>query len=368
MPFHSVPDYIRALAPYQASKPVAELARELGIDEASLIQLASNENPLGTAPSVREAMSQAFAHVSRYPDGHGFALKNALTEKYGVPESWITLGNGSSDILDLAVRAFVQTGQSIIYAQYSFVIYEILTKAIGARAIVVPAREYGHDLDAMLAAIAPDTRLIFITNPNNPTGTFLSAPVLENFLSRVPTHVLILLDEAYTEYLPDELEYDSIGWIQRYPNLIISRTFSKAYGLAGLRIGFGIAQPSVIELLNRIRPPFNVNVVAQAAAVAALKDPVFLQKSRELNLQGYRQLTDAFTTLNLEYVPSFGNFVLVKIAEDAATANRINLALLKQGIIVRAVGSYGLPNWLRITIGLPDENRALIAALKNALG
>jgi histidinol-phosphate aminotransferase len=261
----------------------------------------------------------------------------------------------------------VEKGQSIVYAQYSFAVYALATQGLGARAIVVPAVKYGHDLDAMLAAITDDTRLIFVANPNNPTGTFIEGPKLEAFLDKVPRNVAVVLDEAYTEYLPEEKRYDSIAWVRRYPNLLVSRTFSKAFGLAGLRVGFAIAQPELTDLLNRLRQPFNVNTLAQAAAIAALNDKAFLEKSAALNAQGYRRLTEAFDKLGLEYVPSDGNFVLVRVGNDDAAGNRVNLELLKQGVIVRPVGNYGLPQWLRITIGLPEENEAFIAALEKTL-
>lgn len=361
------PDYVRAIAPYQGGKPIAEVAREFGLDEAKIVKLASNENPLGMPDSAKQAMLAAVADIGRYPDSNGFDLKQTITAKYSVPQEWITLGNGSNDILELAAHAFVQPGQSVVYAQYSFAVYALATQAVGARAVVIPAKDYGHDLAAMAKAITADTRLIFIANPNNPTGTFLPAADIEDFLKRVPQNVVVVLDEAYNEYLAPELQYDSIAWVRQYPNLLVSRTLSKAYGLAGLRIGFGIAQPAITDLLNRIRQPFNVNSMAQAAAVAALNDKEFLQKSAQMNADGYRQLTQAFDAMNLEYVPSFGNFVLVRVGSDADAGARINLALLKQGIIVRPVGNYGLPQWLRISIGLPEENAAFITALKNIL-
>jgi histidinol-phosphate aminotransferase len=361
------PDYVRAIAPYQGGKPIAEVAREFGLDEAGIVKLASNENPLGMPDSAKAAIQQALADIGRYPDGNGFALKAAITAKYDVPADWITLGNGSNDILELAAHAFVQPAQEVIYAQYSFAVYALATQAVGARAIVAPARNYGHDLAAMAQAITADTRLIFIANPNNPTGTFLPAAEIEAFLNVVPAQVVVVLDEAYNEYLAPELQYNSIEWVRQYPNLLVSRTMSKAYGLAGLRIGFGIAQPAITDLLNRIRQPFNVNSLAQAAAVAALGDQAFLAKSAQINADGYRQLTHAFDTLDLEYVPSYGNFVLVRVGNDEGAGARINLALLKSGIIVRPVGNYGLPQWLRVSIGLPDENAAFISALKKVL-
>ena len=362
------PAYVRAIAPYQAGKPIAEVAREFGLEESKIIKLASNENPLGMPQSARLAMQQAVADIGRYPDANGFDLKAAISAKYNVPQDWITLGNGSNDILELAAHAFVQASQSVVFSQYGFLVYALATQAVGARAIEVKASEFGHDLVAMAAAIADDTRLIYIANPNNPTGTFLAPAQLDAFLQRVPAHVVVVLDEAYNEYLAADLQYESTHWVRSYPNLIVSRTMSKAYGLAGLRIGFAIGQPAVTDLLNRIRQPFNVNSLAQAAAIAALNDTAFLAQSAALNAQGYAQLIEAFDALGLDYVPSYGNFVLVKVGEDATAGARVNLALLQQGIIVRPVANYGLPQWLRISIGLPQENAAFIAALKVILG
>jgi histidinol-phosphate aminotransferase len=361
------PEYVRAIAPYQAGKPIAEVAREFGLDEANIVKLASNENPFGVPESSKAAMAQAAADLGRYPDANGFELKAALAARYDVPADWITLGNGSNDILEIAAHAFVQKGESVVFAQYSFVVYALATQGVGGRAIVVPAVNYGHDLAAMAAAIEPDTRLVYVANPNNPTGTFIGAQEIEAFLKQVPSHVVVVLDEAYNEYLAAEHQFESADWVRKYPNLIVSRTFSKAYGLAGLRVGFAIAQPEVTDLMNRIRQPFNVNSLAQAAAIAALNDKAFLQKGAENNAQGYQQMVAAFEELGLEYVPSFGNFVLVRVGDDDGAGARVNLALLKQGVIVRPVGGYGLPQWLRISIGLPQENAAFIEALKRAL-
>ncbi len=365
---HFGPDYVRAIAPYQAGKPIAEVAREFGLDEANIIKLASNENPFGVPESSKKAMAAAVADLGRYPDANGFDLKAALAKRYDVPADWITLGNGSNDILEIAAHAFVQKGQAVVYAQYSFAVYALATQGVGARAIVVPATEYGHDLDAMAAAIDADTKLVFIANPNNPTGTFIPAAQIEAFLNKVPETVIVVLDEAYNEYLAPEHQFESAQWVRKYPNLVVSRTFSKAYGLAGLRVGFAIAQPAVTDLMNRIRQPFNVNSLAQAAAIAALNDTAFLEEGARNNAAGYQQFVEAFDELGLEYVPSFGNFVLVRVGDDDEAGARVNLALLKQGVIVRPVGNYGLPQWLRISIGLPKENAVFIAALKQALG
>jgi histidinol-phosphate aminotransferase len=358
------PDHVRGIAPYQAGKPISELAREYGLDEARIVKLASNENPLGMPESARRASVEALADLARYPDSNGFALKAAISARFGVPAEWITLGNGSNDVLELAAHALAQPGESIVYAQYSFAVYALATQEVGARAIVVPAKDHGHDLDAMRAAIAADTRIVFIANPNNPTGTFVTAAQVERFLASVPQDVVVVLDEAYNEYLAPELRFDSARWVERYPNLLVSRTMSKAYGLAGLRVGFGIAQPELTDLLNRVRQPFNVNSVAQAAAVAALGDEAFLARSFELNRDGLNRLQSAFAERGLQYVPSFGNFVLVRVGEAGAVYER----LLRDGVIVRPVGGYGLPEWLRVSIGLPEENEAFLRALDRALG
>jgi histidinol-phosphate aminotransferase len=361
------PEYVRAIAPYQAGKPISEVAREFGLDEANIVKLASNENPFGVPESARQAMAQAAAELGRYPDANGFELKAALSKRYDVPADWITLGNGSNDILEIAAHAFVQKGQAVVYSQYSFAVYALAAQGVGARGIVVPAKNYGHDLDAMAAAIDADTKLVYIANPNNPTGTFIGAAEIEAFLNKVPLSVVVVLDEAYNEYLEQKDQFESTQWVRKFPNLLVSRTFSKAYGLAGLRVGFAIAQPAVTDLMNRIRQPFNVNSLAQAAAIAALNDKAFLEKGAENNRAGYRQLTAAFEELKLEYVPSYGNFVLVKVGEDEGAGARVNIALLKQGVIVRPVGAYGLPQWLRISIGLPEENARFIDALREAL-
>lgn len=361
------PSYVRAMAPYRAGKPIEELAREFGLNPANIVKLASNENPLGMPESARKAMIEAMNELGRYPDANGFELKAALAARYDVPASWITLGNGSNDILELAAHAFLEPGRSAVFSQYSFAVYALATQAVGAQAIVVPAREMGHDLPAMLEAIRPDTQLVFIANPNNPTGTFLPEAQIDAFLAEVwkrhGARVVVVLDEAYNEYLAPELAMDSTRWLRQYPNLIVSRTFSKAYGLAGLRVGFALAQPVLTDLMNRIRQPFNVNSMAQAAAIAALADRDYLARSYTLNRDGYAQLTQGFESLGLQFVPSYGNFVLVKVGD----AVRINQALLKQGVIVRPVDNYGLHEWLRISIGLPAENERLLQALTVAL-
>ena len=360
--------YVREIAPYVGGRPISEVAREFGLDEAKIVKLASNENPLGMPDSAKKAMLKAAEDLARYPDSNGFELKNVLAKKFSVPFEWITLGNGSNDILELTTRAVAHEGDEIVFSKHAFAVYPLATQAVGAKAVEVPATsELGHDLPAMLKAITPKTRLVFVANPNNPTGSFLTAKAIEQFIEQVPAHVVVVVDEAYNEFLTPAQQYNAVDWVRRFPNVIISRSFSKAYGLAGLRIGYGIAQNNLTDLLNRIRQPFNVNSLAQAAAIAALGDHEFLKKCYDLNQAGYAQLTQAFDQMGLKYIPSSGNFVLVKVGDQADSGSKVNLELLKAGVIVRPVGNYGLPEWLRISIGLPEENEVFIKALKNIL-
>lgn len=357
------PEYIRSISPYIPGKPISELAREMGLDEASIVKLASNENPLGMSPKARVAAASAVGDLARYPDGNGFGLKQALSKKMGVSTDSFVLGNGSNDVLELAARAFLPAGGSAVYSQHAFAVYPLATQSVGARGIEVPARFYGHDLAAMADAIAEDTRIVFLANPNNPTGTFIPGALIEAFLERVRSDVIVLLDEAYNEYLPLELRYDSVQWLARFPNLVISRTFSKIYGLAGLRIGYAVANPAVADLMNRVRAPFNANSVALAAAEAALGDDEFLQLSFETNRAGMGQIVKGLDALNLEHIPSAGNFVTFRVGDGAG----VNRRLLQQGVIVRPIGNYGLPEWLRVTIGLDAENERFLTALAFAL-
>jgi histidinol-phosphate aminotransferase len=360
--------HVRAIAPYVGGKPISEVAREFGLDESKIVKLASNENPLGMPESAKKAMAKAAEDLGRYPDSNGFDLKNALAKKLNVPFEWITVGNGSNDILELTARAVAHEGDEVVFSKHAFAVYPLATQAVGGKAIEVAAtKDYGHDLPAMLKAITSRTRLVFVANPNNPTGTFLPAKEIEAFIEQVPSNVVVVIDEAYNEFLTPEQQYDAIAWVRKYPNVIVSRSFSKAYGLAGLRIGYGVAQNNITDLLNRIRQPFNVNSLAQAAAIAALADVEFLKKCYELNRAGYAQLTAAFEQMGLRYLPSSGNFVLVKVGDDVDAGAKVNLELLKAGVIVRPVGNYGLPEWLRISIGLPEENQAFIEALKKIL-
>ncbi len=357
------PSYVRRIAPYQPGKPISELARELGLREEGIIKLASNENPLGASPKAIAAMQAALSEVGRYPDGNGFALKAALSRKYDVTQDRIVLGNGSNDVLEMAARAFLAPGASAVYSQHAFAVYPLATQATGAEGIEVPAREFGHDLDAMAAAIRADTRIVFVANPNNPTGTWIAPDAVLAFLRKVPSDVLIVLDEAYNEYLEPALRGDSARWLEEFPNLVISRTFSKAYGLAGLRVGYALVRPEVADLMNRVRQPFNVSHIAQVAAVAALADQEFVQKSYALNRDGMQVLTEAFRRLGLSWIPSHANFVSFRVGDGAGVFQR----LLRQGVIVRPIGAYGMPEHLRVSIGTQAENQRFLAVLEAVL-
>ena len=364
----SAPAHVQAIAPYQAGKPIEELAREFGLDPSRIIKLASNENPLGCSARVREALVEAAQSLSgRYPDANGFELKADLAAQHDVPPSWVTLGNGSNDLLELASLAFLDDGTSAVYSDHAFVVYRLSTQARGARHIKVPTHDFGHDLPAMLGAIADDTRLVFLANPNNPTGTHVPAAGVRDFLTQVRARhgdrVTVLLDVAYDEYLDPGERADYARWVGEFPNLIVTRTFSKAYGLAGLRVGYALAQPAITDLLNRVRQPFNVGVLAQLAARVALKDTDFLARAYRLNLEGRAQLQAGFAKLGLDYVLSHTNFVLVRVGDAA----QVNAALLRRGIIVRPVAGDGLPEHLRVTVGLPAENARLLQALQEVL-
>lgn len=357
------PGYIRAIAPYQPGKPTAELARELGLEESTIVKLASNENPLGVSPKAAQAIRAVLDGLARYPDGNGFELKQALVRRLGVAMDSIVLGNGSNDVLELAARSFLTPGLSALYSQHAFAVYPLAVQAMGAQGIAVPARDYGHDLAGMSRAVRPDTRMVFIANPNNPTGTYIPGAVLEAFIAALPQHVLVVLDEAYNEYLEPQFRYDSIGWLKKYPNLLITRTFSKVYGLAGLRVGYALAAPGVADLMNRVRQPFNVNSLSLAAAAAALDDEDFMRESYELNRRGMQQIVAGLQRQGLAHIPSYGNFVTFKVPDAAAVFRK----LLKAGVIVRPIANYGMPDHLRVSIGLESENVRFLDALQRAL-
>jgi histidinol-phosphate aminotransferase len=357
------PSYVRSIAPYQPGKPISELARELGLKEEGIIKLASNENPRGIGPRTRAAIEASIAEVARYPDGNGFELKQALARRYGVDMGSIVLGNGSNDVLELVALAFLGPGRAGVYSQHAFAVYPLATQARGARPIVVPAREYGHDLEAMAKAIDDETYVVWLANPNNPTGTFARGEQIEAFLRRVPERVIVVLDEAYNEYLTHDLRADSVKWLKRHPNLVITRTFSKAYGLAGLRVGYALAHPSVADVMNRVRQPFNVNSIALAAATAALDDMEFVARSYADNLQGMKQIEEGAHALKLGFIPSHGNFITIKVGKAAEVYKR----LLRRSVIVRPIAGYGLPEHLRVTVGTAAENEKFLGALAASL-
>ena len=365
--------WVAGLGVYEPGRPIEEVAREMGFENAGdIIKLASNENPLGFSPRAREAIERGLADMSRYPDGNAFELRAALAQRRRMSEEAIVVGNGSNDLLEMVASAFLAPGRSSVFSQHAFAVYPLATQARGARCIVVPARQYGHDLDAMSAAITSDTGVVFIANPNNPTGTFLAGADIELFLRRTPANVVVVLDEAYNEYLRPEHRYDSARWLPEFRNLIVTRTFSKAYGLAGLRVGFALCDPGVADLLNRVRQPFNANSLALAAAVGALGDQDFVAKSYAANCEGLAQLARGFDALGLEFIPSYGNFVSVRMPRlagaDKPQAGVIYEKLLRQSVIVRPVAGYQMPDHLRVTVGLPEENERFLAALMVSLG
>jgi histidinol-phosphate aminotransferase len=359
---------VRTLAPYVPGKPLEELEREYGVRDS--IKLASNENPFGPGPRALAAIASTAREIGLYPDGSGFALKQALARKHGCAIEGITLGNGSNDVLVMIAEAFLTPQSEAVYSQYGFAVYPIAVQATGATARVAPANPphhampLGHDLDAMRRLVSERTRVVFVANPNNPTGTWLTTKSLRDFVAAIPQQTLVVLDEAYIEYVGEPDFPDASRWLDAHPNLIVTRTFSKAYGLAGLRVGYALSHPSVAGMLNRVRQAFNVNSVALAAARAALEDTEHLQRSVETNRSGMAQLAAGFDALGLRHLPSVGNFVLVDCARPVGP---IYEAMLRQGVIVRPVGNYQLPNHLRITIGTQAQNGRMLSALGHAL-
>jgi len=359
---------VRALTPYLPGKPISELERELGL--RNIVKLASNENPLGPSPKALEAARCALSELHLYPDGSGFAFKAALSGELDVRPEQIALGNGSNDVLELVARAFLSPQSRAVYSEHAFAVYPIVTQAVGAQAAVAPAHDgshgpsYGHDLQAMAQRVDESTRVVFIANPNNPTGTYLTKSELCRFLSDLPEHVIAVVDEAYFEYVETADYPNCVEWLSDFPNLIVTRTFSKAYGLAGLRVGYAVSSLAIADLLNRVRQPFNVNSIALEAAKAALEDDEHLIRSVSLNRDGLRRLSEAFTERALSFIPSVGNFITVNVGRPAAP---VYDALLRQGVIVRPVANYGLPDHLRVTVGTEEENRIFLAALDRVL-
>lgn len=360
---------VRELRPYTPGKPIDELEREYGVTGS--IKLASNENPLGASPGALAAVRDALEDVWLYPDANGFHLKSALAELHGVSPDCITLGNGSNDVLVFLAQVFLQPGLQSVFSQYCFAVYPIATQMAGAEAVVAPALSddhpvmpLGHDLRAIYERIGPDTRMVWIANPNNPTGTWLDGVRVQDFLASLPGHVICVVDEAYTEYAESDELGDATRWLERFPNLVVTRTFSKAYGLAGLRVGYALSNPGVADLLNRVRPAFNVNSLALVAARAALGDQEFIARSRDMNSAGLVQLRTGLKRLGVAVIPSAANFVLARFDRSGA---ELNEQLLRRGIIVRPVGNYGLENYLRITIGTEAQNQRLLDALAEIL-
>ena len=348
---------------YQPGRPIEEVARELGLPASSIIKLASNENPLGPSPKAMAAMRDVIANLHLYPDGNAFYLKQALAKKLGVQTSNLILGNGSNEIIEFVGHAYMATGVDVVVSQYCFAVYPLVTRLFGANLITVRAQNYGHDLSAMLKAITPNTRVVFVANPNNPTGTLASKEALRQFVDAIPEHVLLALDEAYIEFLDDPADFVADIREGKRQNVVIMRTFSKIFGLAGLRLGYGIAHPDLIAAFEKIRQPFNINAIAQAGALAALADDEHTGKTRANNSSGLRFFEHACHELKVEIIPSAANFLLLKVGEG----QRVFEALQREGVITRPMGGYQLPEWIRISIGSSGENQRCLAALKKVL-
>ncbi len=361
--FDHINPNLGSLPVYQPGRPIEEVAREYGLAPADIIKLASNENPLGPSPKALAAMRGVLDQLHLYPDGNAFYLKRRLAEKLGVGIEHIVLGNGSNEIIEFIGHAFMRPGVQVVVSEYCFAIYPIMAKMFGAELVSVPARGLGHDLDGMLSAITPRTAAVFVANPNNPTGTTVSPGELRRFIEAVPAHVLVVMDEAYIEFLPEAL--DTLAFVRAgKPNLLLMRTFSKIYGLAGLRLGYGIGHPTVIAAFEKVRQPFNINAIIQAGALAALEDEEHLRRTRQANTEGLAYLGRVFTQFKLEFEPSAANFVLVKTGEG----QRVFAELQRRGVIVRPMGGYGLPEWIRITVGTRPQNVRCARALGEVLG
>lgn len=353
---------VRELRPYEPGKPIEALERELGLSH--VVKLASNESPLGPSSAARAMALHGLEELARYPDGAGTELKEALVARLGVGIECLTLGNGSNDVLELVARVFVSPGDEVVFSEHAFAVYPIAAKSQGARGVAVPARDWGHDLEAMAAAVTDATRVVFIANPNNPTGTWNRSSELERFLENVPERVIVVVDQAYAEYV-DEPDYpDCIPWVSRHENLVVTRTFSKAHGLAALRVGYAVSSPVVADLLNRVRQPFNVNALALAAAAASLDDEQHLARACEVNRSGMEQLAQGLRQMGLDTIPSAANFLCVALPRPGI---EIYQALLHEGVIVRPIGVYGMPDHLRVTVGLEDENSMFLRALARVL-
>lgn len=353
---------LREIMVYQPGKPIEETARELGLDPGGIVKLASNENPLGPSPKAMEAMCNALEKAHLYPDGGGFCLCDAVATKLGLAPENVILGNGSNEVLEFLGHAFLNPGDDVVTSQYAFVVYKLIATSFGARTIEVPSRDYQQDLDGMLAAITRKTRLIFVPNPNNPTGTLISQRAIDDFVSRVPENVIVVFDEAYFEFL--DRPPDTLRFVREGRNIVVLRTFSKIHGLAGLRIGYAIGQADLIEVLHKTRQPFNVNSIAQVGALAALEDDEHQRETKRVIDEGRAYLHEQFTKMEIPFVPGTANFVMVRVGDGHTIFEK----LLRQGIIVRPLKGYGLPGWVRISVGTMEQNKKCIAALRKVLG
>jgi histidinol-phosphate aminotransferase len=359
----NISPFLKKLPTYQPGRPIEEVARELNLPAESIIKVASNENPFGPSPLALAALQKAIGGVNLYPDGNAFYLKQKLAAKLGVETANLILGNGSNEIIEFVAHALLSPGTNVVVSQFCFAIYPIVAKMFGAEVITVPARDYGHDLPAMLKAITPDTRIVFVANPNNPTGTRAPREEVIKFVNDVPDDVLLVMDEAYIEFLDDAVDLVPLIRLGARKNLVLMRTFSKIYGLAGLRVGYGIADAGLISAFEKVRQPFNINLLAQAAALAALDDDEHVRKTRANNFGGLQFFEKAFRRLNLQFVPSSANFILVRVGEG----QRVFDAMQKLGVIVRPMGGYQLPEWIRLSIGTPQENQRSLGALEKSL-
>ncbi|SEB24931.1 histidinol-phosphate transaminase [Variovorax sp. YR216] len=355
----SYPAHVAALKPYVPGLPISAVAARSGIAQDRIVKLASNENPLGASPKALDALSRAAIDLSRYPDSDCAALSDAIAEFHGVPRDWIVVGAGSESVLGNLVSTLLQPGRSTVYSQYSFQAFVNAAQKLGASSMVVPSPDFSVDLDGLADAIQPSTALVYIANPGNPTGTVVEPGALKAFLERVPAHVVVLLDEAYFEFMPAALRGDSIAWVREHPNLVVTRTFSKAYGLAGLRIGYGIAQSGLADVMRRVRSPFTISDAAQVAAIAALEDVEFIERTVAMTNEGRKALTSGLSEKGYRCVESHTNFVLAAVDGGAAFASKLE----KHGLIVRPVTSYGLADWVRVSIGTPAEIDRFLAAL-----
>ena len=362
LPFQLNPN-LDSIPVYQPGRPIEEVAREQGLPAKDIIKLASNENPLGPSPAALAAMQQSLQTLHLYPDGNAYYLKNKLAERLGVESSNLILGNGSNEIIEFVGHALIQPGADVIVSQYCFAVYPIVTKLFGGNLITVPARNYGHDLNAMLDAVTPNTGVMFVANPNNPTGTLAPRGDVVRLINQLPSSVLLVMDEAYLEFLDDPIDLLPLVRLGFKPNLILMRTFSKIYGLAGLRLGYGIGHPEFIAALEKVRQPFNINSMIQAGALAALFDNEHLRRTRQNNTQGLNFFVREFRQMNLDYISSAANFILVKVGDGQAVFEQLQ----KRGVITRPMGGYALPQFIRISIGTSGENSRCMAALKEVL-